>query len=149
MSQICCQFEERVNQPPMIIHPTSVSQKMKKKWEVVGCWGNFFSLWERESKLNSKGDVTRWPKIAVWVFQVFWLETKVWQRHIWAPLCSNLLSCFCGQAGKNLWYSTEYDGNPPNTLVICQIFVAYFAKYLSPAIDLFFVCHQAVYCSWL
>ena len=35
--RIGCQFKERVNQPPVIIHPTSVSQKKKMKGEGEGC----------------------------------------------------------------------------------------------------------------
>ena len=47
-------------------------------------------------------------------------------------LCSNLLFWFSGQAGD------EYHGNPPNILVICQIFLrifvpGYWAPSLSPA----------------
>ena len=35
--QIGCQLEERISQPPVIIHPTSVSQSKKRKGEVVRC----------------------------------------------------------------------------------------------------------------
>ena len=35
--QIVCQFKAIVNQPPVIIHQTSVSQKKKKKGEGLGC----------------------------------------------------------------------------------------------------------------
>ena len=35
--QIGCQFEERDNQPPVIIHPTSLSKTKKMRGEGVGC----------------------------------------------------------------------------------------------------------------
>ena len=47
---IGCQFKERVNQPPVIIHQTSLSQRKKKKGEGVGCWGNFRIRMEDERR---------------------------------------------------------------------------------------------------
>ena len=44
--QIGCQCKERVDQPPVIIHPTSFSQKKKIKGEDVE--GTSFSFFERE-----------------------------------------------------------------------------------------------------
>ena len=41
MWRIGCQLKERVNTPPVIIHPTSFSQKKKGKGEGVECLGNF------------------------------------------------------------------------------------------------------------
>ena len=35
--QMSCQFEVRVNQPPVIIHPTYVSKKSKRKGAGLGC----------------------------------------------------------------------------------------------------------------
>ena len=35
--RIGCQFKERVNQPPIIVHPTSVYQKRKRKGDGEGC----------------------------------------------------------------------------------------------------------------
>ena len=39
-----------------------------------------------------------------------------------------------GRPGTNIMVIRKYHINPPNVLVICQIFAKYFAKYLSPAI---------------
>ena len=54
--QIGCQFKERANQPPVTIHPTSVSQKRERKGEGVGCWGDFLYLfWERKVRWITTG----------------------------------------------------------------------------------------------
>ena len=48
-----CQFEERVIQPPVIIHPNSVSQKRKgreREWDVEIYIYIFFLLKERLGK---------------------------------------------------------------------------------------------------